>query len=317
MQPDAAHAPPARWLVGASLVAVYIIWGTTYFALKIGALAVGPYFFVGTRFIVAGALLFAWLRLRGHRLPTPRQWRGSGILGFLLLVTGLGSVTVAEKSVSSGAAAALISVLPLATALWSGILQKWASRREWLAIGVGAVGALVMVSGQDLRASPTGTVLVLSGTVSWSLGTVLSSRIESPPGAMGFASEMLAGGVIALAVSVLLGESWSLPQSSEVWWAWVYLVVFGSLIAFSAYRFLVDRVSPTLAATYAYVNPPVALLVGWWLGDETFSLNVLIGLPIVLVAVGWLAWPQLRGSYFTAGAVTTTSTSPQVQPHRQ
>jgi drug/metabolite transporter (DMT)-like permease len=105
---------------------------------------------------------------------------------------------------------------------------------------------------------------------------------------------MLAAGLIALAVSALLGEHWTLQHSARVWWAWAYLVVFGSLIGFSAYRFLVERVSSTLASTYAYVNPPVALFVGWWLGRESFSFNTLLGLPIVLGAVALLAWIQTR-----------------------
>jgi drug/metabolite transporter (DMT)-like permease len=113
---------------------------------------------------------------------------------------------------------------------------------------------------------------------------------------MGFAAEMLAGGAMALLLSLFFRESWALPHASRVWWAWGYLVVFGSLIAFSAYRFLVEHVAPTLAATYAYVNPPVALLVGWALGNESFSANVLLGLPIVLASVGLLAWAQIRGS---------------------
>jgi len=111
---------------------------------------------------------------------------------------------------------------------------------------------------------------------------------------MGFAAEMIAGGVLCLVASLVMGERWALPSTSGAWWAWAYFVVFGSLIAFSAYRVLVDRASPTLASTYAYVNPPVALFVGWWLGNETFSRNVFIGLPIVLAAVAWHTWTQMR-----------------------
>jgi drug/metabolite transporter (DMT)-like permease len=147
-----------------------------------------------------------------------------------------------------------------------------------------------MVMGQDFQASPLGTGLILVGVACWTLAANLAGRLDMPDGAMGFAAEMLTAGVIALAVSAALGERWELPHTLRVWGAWAYLVVFGSLIAFSAYRYLVDRVSPTLAATYAYVNPPVALFVGWWLGSETFSANTFIGLPIVLVAVGLHAW---------------------------
>lgn len=282
------------WLVAACLACVYVIWGTTYYALKVGLEGAAPYFLVGTRFIIAGGVLMAWLWLGGAPLPTPRQWRGATVIACLLLILSLGNVTVAEQWVSSGATVALISLIPLAIALWSVAFGTRPKPLEWGAIVLGAVGTLVMVMGEDLRARPLGTILILIAIASWSLGTVLSRRIETPPGVMGFAAEMLAGGAIALILSVVFRESWALPHSPRVWWAWGYLVVFGSLVGFSAYRYLVDHVSPTLAATYAYVNPLVGLLVGWGLGNETFSVNVLVGLPVVLASVGALAWAQFR-----------------------
>src|SRR6202000_2907699 len=153
-----------------------------------------------------------------------------------------------------------------------------------------------MLMGRDLQASLVGTLMILFGTTCWSLGTVLSRRLDIPHGPSGFGAEMLSAGLMALVISAVLGEHWVLPHAPRVWWAWGYLVVFGSLIAFSAYRFVVERVSPTLASTYAYVNPPVGLIVGSWLGNEKFSLNVLVGLPVVLAAVGLHAWIQTRQS---------------------
>jgi drug/metabolite transporter (DMT)-like permease len=284
------------WMIGACLAAVYIIWGTTYFAIKVGVGGIAPFFLVGTRFVVAGGALMIGQLLRSQRMPTFRQWRNAALLGLLLLVVGNGGVTVAERWVSSGATVALISVTPLATALWSGALGRWPRRWEWLAIGLGAVGAAVMLMGRDLHGSVPGTALILLAATCWSLGTVLSRRLDVPHGPTGFGAEMLSAGVIALALSAALGEHWVLPTAPKFWWAWGYLVVFGSLIAFSAYRYVVERVSPTLAATYAYVNPLVALLVGWWLGNESFSSNILVGLPIVLSAVALHAWIQ-RGSF--------------------
>lgn len=275
-------------------MAVYLIWGTTYYALKVGVSEAGPFFLVGARFVAAGLLLFAWLAWRRVPWPTLAQWRGAAILGFLMLVIGIGGVTVAEQWVSSGATVALISAMPLVTAAWSVAFGRSPRPLEWVAIGIGAAGTLLMVTGEDLRASPLGTGLILFGCTSWAFASVAQERFTTAPGASGFAAEMLAGGVICLVVSVLVGESWTLPRSGEVWWAWIYLVIFGSLIAYSAYRTLVERASATLASTYAYVNPPVALAVGWWLGDERFSPNVLIGLPVVLAAVGLLAWVQMR-----------------------
>ena len=285
---------PSAWLVAACLLAVYIIWGTTYFAIKVGIEGSPPFFLVGTRFFVAGGLLLAWQWLRGSPMPTARQWLGAALVGLLLLVIGNGGVAVAEHWVSSGATVALISVMPLATALWSGAFGEWPRRLEWGAIVLGGAGAAVMLLGRDLQGNLIGTLVILFGTASWSLGTVLARRIDIPHGPTGFGAEMLTAGVLALLVSAVLGEHWVLPHSPRVWWAWAYLVLFGSMIAFSAYRFVVERVSPTLAATYAYVNPPVGLFVGWWLGKESFSPNTLFGLPIVLAAVGLHAWSQSR-----------------------
>src|ERR1700722_18883696 len=300
MSATTAAQKTSPWMIGACLLAVYIIWGTTYFAIKVGVAEVAPFFLVGTRFVVAGGALMIVQLLRVSRMPTLIQWRNAALLGFLLLVAGNGGVSVAERWVSSGATVALISVMPLATALWSGALGRWPRRWEWLAIALGAVGAAVMLMGRDLHGSVPGTALILVAATCWSLGTVLSRRLDVPHGPTGFGAEMLSAGVIALALSAALGEHWVLPAAPKFWWAWGYLVVFGSLIAFSAYRYVVERVSPTLAATYAYVNPLVALLVGWWLGNEAFSSNVLMGLPIVLSAVALHAWIQ-TASFRQAG----------------
>lgn len=292
--PVSHSARPKLWLVVACLASVYIVWGTTYFALKVGVREVAPYFLIGTRFVVAGGLLFMFLCLRGAPMPTLKQWGSSTIVGTLLLVISLGSVTTAEQWVSSGAATALIATMPLMMAMWSGLFGRWPRRSEWAAILLGLAGTLVMILGHDFRVSPLGTGLILMACASWSFGSVLGNHIDMPRGAMGFAAEMLAGGALCLVVSLAKGEPWVLPHTTPVWSAWLYLVIAGSLIAFSAYRYLVEAVSPTLAATYAYANPPVALFVGWWLGDESFSRNVFIGLPIVLASVGLLAWVQLR-----------------------
>jgi drug/metabolite transporter (DMT)-like permease len=295
------------WLVAASLLAVYVIWGTTYFAIKVAIQGAPPFLLMGSRFLVAGFLLLAWQGLRRRAMPTARQWRGAALIGFLLLVIGNGSVAVAEHWVSSGATVALISVMPLATALWSGAFGAWPRRLEWAAIALGAVGAAVMLLGRDMQASLLGTVIILFGTSSWALGTVLSRRVDIPRGPTGFGAEMLSAGLMMLGVSALIGEHWAVPHSPHVVGAWLYLVVFGSMIGFSAYRYVVEHVSPMLASTYAYVNPPVALLVGWWLGNESFAPNTLIGLPVVLGAVALLAWIQARDAQRSAAGASTAS----------
>ncbi len=195
--------------------------------------------------------------------------------------------------------------MPLATALWSCVFGRWPRRAEWAAIALGAVGAAIMLMGRDLSANLTGTIVILIGVTSWSFGTVVSRRVPVPQGPTGFGAELLAAGTIGLVLSAVLREPWTLPHSASVWCAWAYLVVFGSLVGFSAFRYLVERVSPTLASTYAYVNPPVALLVGWGLGDETFSPSLLIGLPVVLASVALHGWVHSRSADRAAAAQAT------------
>lgn len=287
----AAERPaPSTASVAACLAALYIIWGTTYFAIKVAITGLAPFFIVGTRFTTAGVAVLVWQRLRGQRLPSAREWRAAALVGFLLLVVGNGSVTIAEHWVSSGATVALGSILPLATALWSGVFGRWPRRAEWTAIVLGGAGAAIMLIGRDLAGNLLGTLIILTGIASWSFGTVVSKHVPVPEGPTGFGAELLAAGIMGLVLSLALREPWELPQAARVWYAWGYLVVFGSLVGFSAFRYLVERVSPTLASTYAYVNPPVALLVGWGLADETFSPSLLVGLPVVLASVALHAW---------------------------
>jgi len=294
MSSTASHPAPGTASVVACLAALYIVWGTTYFAIKVAITGLAPFFLVGTRFTSAGIAVLAWQWLRGERMPSAREWCAAALVGFLLLVVGNGSVTIAEHWVSSGATVALGSIVPLATALWSGLFGRWPRRAEWGAIVLGGVGAAIMLTGRDLSGSLAGTLVILVGVTSWSLGTVVSKHVPVPRGPTGFGAELLAAGLIGLALSALLDEHWALPQAASVWSAWAYLVVFGSLVGFSAFRYLVERVSPMLASTYAYVNPPVALLVGWGLGDETFSPSLLVGLPVVLASVAWHAWVNSR-----------------------
>jgi drug/metabolite transporter (DMT)-like permease len=287
-------ARPTTAVIIACLLAVYILWGTTYYAIKVAITGFATFFFVGTRFVVAGGLLLSWQMLRGAPLPTLAQWRGAALVGCLLLLAGNGTVAMGEHWVSSGAAVALISSVPLTTAAWSCLFGERPTRLEWLAMAVGSAGIAVMLLGHDLRASPLGVGVVLGGSICWSLGTVLARRVEVPPGATGFGAEMLCAGIAGFIVSALAREPWVFSTAFKPWAAWSYLVVFGSLIGFSAFRFLVERVSATLATTYAYVNPPVALLVGWWLGHERFSTQLLLGLPVVLGAVALLTWAHTR-----------------------
>ncbi|HTC43695.1 MAG TPA: EamA family transporter, partial [Steroidobacteraceae bacterium] len=186
LAPDSPRVRPDLPLIIVCLIAVYVLWGTTYYAIKIAISGFATFFLVGTRFMFAGALILGWQMLRGAPMPTFAQWRGAALIGCLLLLAGNGTVALGEHWVSSGAAVALVSSVPLTTAAWSCLFGERPARLEWLAMGVGTLGIAVMLLGHDLQASRLGVAVVLGGSLCWSLGTVLARRVALPAGATGF-----------------------------------------------------------------------------------------------------------------------------------
>jgi drug/metabolite transporter (DMT)-like permease len=284
--PAAGHSA-AVWF---SLLTVWIVWGTTYLAIKFALAGLAPFWQMATRFVAAGGLLFAWLALRGAPMPTARQWRDCAIVGGLMIGGAMGLVATGQQWISSGATTVLIAVMPVWLAIWQGVFGRWPSGRDWIGIALGTAGVLVLASGAEFRASPAGLAAIVGATLCWSLGSMLSTRLDIPKGPTGFAAEMVAGSIVLLALSLAAGEQWVAPWAvdTQAFGAWLYLVFAGSLLAFSAYMYLMANVKPTLAASYTYVNPAVALLVGVWLGGETVSPQTLVALPAILGAVALL-----------------------------
>jgi drug/metabolite transporter (DMT)-like permease len=259
-------------LLLACLAATWIIWGSTYLAIKFALESFPPFFQMGSRFLVAGALLFVWLKLRGRPLPTLVEWRNAAIIGTLLLVSGMGFTAYSEQTVASGLIVAYIAIIPIIVTAMNLPFGVRPSRLELVGMLVGVAGVLMLVRGEAFTASPVGLVAITIACFSWSLGSVLSQRrFPLAPGAMGFASEMLVGSVLLLLVSTALGETPEWPPQPLAAWSWVYLIVFGSLLAFNAYMVLLSRVSAALASSYTFVNPVIALALGIWLGGETVT----------------------------------------------
>lgn len=281
-------------VVIACLLAVYIIWGSTYFAIRVALVSLPPFMLIGTRFLAAGGLVLAYLRWRGAPWPTKRQWFNSAIVGALLLGGGNGGVTVAEQWVASSLAAAIVATAPLWVAIFSGLLGQWPSRLEWAGILIGFAGVLVLNLEGDLRASPLGAALLALAPLCWAIGSLLSRRIDLPPGAMGTAAEMLTGGVLLSAMSLLTGERLTQMPTPAAMGAWAYLVVFGSIVAFSAYMYLIRTVRPALATSYAYVNPVVALLLGMALANETITPLGLAALGVIVLGVLFISLARER-----------------------
>jgi drug/metabolite transporter (DMT)-like permease len=267
------------------MFALYIIWGSTYLAIRVALQSYPPFLLAGCRFASAGVLLLSALRLRGVALPTARQWRNAAFTGILLLGFGNGLVCYAEQSVSSGISAVAVASMPLFAALFAGLYGEWPSRRETLGLLIGFVGVAVLNLGSSLSASRLGAIALLVAAAAWAFGSVWSRRQDMPAGPMNTAAQMLCGSGALLVVGFAGGETLPHHPSLHATLGAAYLVVFGSLIAFSAYLYVLKHARPALATSYAYVNPPVAVLFGVLLLGEKVGPFDLVGMTIILVGV--------------------------------
>jgi len=281
-------------LVIACLLITYVVWGTTYFAITVALRDMPPLFMMGSRFIAAGAVLYSVMLLRRAARPSLRQLRNCAILGALLLLGGMGGTALAEQSISSGATTVMIATMPIFALLWQ-IPQRLKPRSdELLAIGLGTAGVLTLASGAEFTANWHGSLALMVAIGSWSLGTQCSRSMDLPAGPTAFALEMLMGGVLLVLVSALVGETPHHWPSGLPLLAWLYLIVFGSLVAFSAYMYLASQVSGVLASSYVYVNPPIALGIGALLGGERIARQTVLAVLLILGALAVLGWGTAR-----------------------
>lgn len=295
-----------RLLVPAALLGVYLVWGSTYLALRYMVESIPPLLGSGVRFLAAGAILYAWARYRGRPAPNRRQWSNAAGVGVLLLVGGVGSVTIAESlGVGSGLAATAVAVMPVWAALWGGLFGLWPTRMEWAGLAVGLAGVVILSREGDFVGNPAGVALILVAPVLWALGSVWSTRLDMPHGMMSTAAQMVAASPALFALGWLRGERLEGGWESSSWLALAYLVLFGSVLAYSSYMYLLQNVRPALATSYAYVNPIVAVLLGVTLGREVLSGEAWVALPLILAAVGLVAMGKERGRGSAASFVET------------
>ncbi|WP_394787226.1 drug/metabolite exporter YedA [Rhodoferax sp.] len=274
-----------------ALLACYLIWGSTYFAIRIALPSFPPFFQMGTRFLVAGGLLMAWLLARGQRLPSRSEWRNALVIGALMLGGGMGLTAQASVHIGSGLIATFIAVVPMLTCGWGLLFGKRPSALELLGMATGLAGVLLLVQGSSFSAAPVGLVCIAAATLCWSLGSVLSTtRLPLTKGPVGFASEMLCGGAMLMLVSLALGEQPSWPPTAAASAAWLYLVLAGSLIAFSAYLYLLAHATPALATSYAFVNPLIALFLGIVLAGEVVTAKEWLACGVILLGVVFILW---------------------------
>lgn len=283
----AARAAP---LLIPALIACYLVWGSTYLAIRLALVSFPPFFQMGTRFLVAGALVMAWVIIRKQQRPTLLEWRNALVIGTLMLGGGMGLTASAEVHIGSGLIATFIAVVPLMVSAWGLLLGQRPSRLEWTGMALGLAGVLLLVRGASFSAAPVGLACIAGATLLWSLGSVLSTaRLPLASGPAGFGSEMLCGGAVLMVISLALGEqhqvasNWPFQPAALV--AWLYLVVFGSLIAFSAYMYLLANAAPAVATSYAFVNPLIAIFLGAFFAGEHVTRGEWIACGVILMGV--------------------------------
>jgi len=289
-RPARSGLPPIILLC---LAATWVVWGSTYLAIKYALLSFAPFLQMGSRFVFAGVLLAAWMRWRGAAWPNALQWRNAFVVGALMLGGGMGGTASAEVTVGSGLVVAFIAVIPLMITLLNLFWGVVPRLTEAVGIALGLAGVLMLTQGSGFQASREGLVAIAVACVCWSVGSVLSQRsLPLAAGAMGFASEMICGGVVLLVLSALAGETLAWPPQPVAVAAWFYLVVFGSLVAFNAYMVLLARAPAALASSYTLVNPVIAMLLGVWVAGETVTGFEWGAVAVILAGVLLLLWKR-------------------------
>ena len=271
---------------------MYLIWSATYLALRFVVLALPPMLMVAVRFIIAGSVLTLVLRLRGQPWPSGRQLLAALPGGALLFVVGNGLVALAEREVSSGVAALVCATMPLCAACINFFSGRRPHGREWLGLLLGFGGVVILCLGQDLQGAPGSMALLLLAPIGWAVGSTWARRLPLPPGIMGGAAQMLMGGVMAGFVALARNEQFPAQWPLVALGSLGFLIVFGSLVAFSAYTYLLNHTRPAVAMSYAYVNPGLAVILGTLLGGEPLRREVLGASVFIVAGVFLLALPR-------------------------
>ncbi len=289
------HLRPASWKILLAFAIIYLVWGSTYLAIRVGVREMPPFLMAGLRFTAAGLALYGWMRLSGVPSPSWRQWRGATILGALMFLMDYACLFWAEQRVPSGVSAVILAAIPVCITLLEIIFLRTQRLTVRLSLGllVGIAGVAVLMNrSSSLGEAPldrAGAIALLVACCGWSVGTIVSRRLvlpESKP--MSAAAQMLSGGVQLLVLAAVTGEfaHFRVQQVSGIaWFSLVYLIIAGSIVGYTAYVWLLHYESPTKVGTYAFVNPVVAVIIGAGFGGEVIGRRTMLGTALILVSV--------------------------------
>lgn len=283
------------WAVATALLLVYVVWGTTYFATSIALQTMPPLLMNAVRFLCAGVVMLLIALWQGHALPTAVQWRNSAVVGGLMVFLAMNLIGLAQKlGIGSGLMATVVTTMPMWLALWT----RWGGERvpvtSWIGLGLGVAGAVLLAREGNFSATWLGAILAFSAPLCWSLGSYASRKLSLPAPAMASAAQWFVGGAMGLVVALWFEPVPALSQiSAKSWAAWVYLLVFGTMVALNAYLWLLQNTSAALAGSYSFVNPAVALVVGVAVGGELLTGWVFAALPPIGAALVFILYGRL------------------------
>jgi drug/metabolite transporter (DMT)-like permease len=306
---------PARSKILLAFALIYLVWGSTYLAIRVGVQQMPPFLMAGLRFTAAGLALYAWMRMSGVRSPSLREWKAATLLGTLMFLIDYACLFWAEQRVPSGIAAVILAAIPVCITLLEIIFLRTQRLTIRLSLGllVGIIGVAVLMNpSASLGEAPLdrgGAIALLVACAGWSIGTVVSKRLILPQSKpMSAAAQMLSGGVMLLVLAASTGEFGGFHVqviSGRAWFSLVYLIIAGSIISYTAYVWLLEYESPTKVGTYAYVNPVVAVIVGAAIGGETIGRRTLLGMALILVSVVAITTMKARQASMAADAASS------------
>jgi drug/metabolite transporter (DMT)-like permease len=269
-----------------AVVALYIFWSMTYPTIRVALGSFPPFIMGSIRNLIAGGLMFGYLLVRKSALPTLKQWLGATIVAGFLILGGNGTLLFAEDmGIGSGFAAVALGVMPLWVALFSGLFGRWPTRLEWGGLALGFTGLILLNIDHGLSANLTGLLLVIASPVLWAFGSVISKRLPMPVGAMSSAAQMLCGGIMMAPLALVTGEHMSAWPTTNAMLCFIFLIFGGSIAGYTAYSYLLKNARPTLATSYAYVNPAGAMLIGVFFLSEHFTIMSIFATLVILSGV--------------------------------